>query len=139
MPIEIRELIIKSTNAHGKDAPCATGSKMQISFDDHTNTITIETAFGTSIRLDEAGSAIKIIDQNYNTITMDSSGIKVESPLSIEVKAGTSLAISAASSLSISAVSISIKADADVSVQGAIATLSSEGTTEITGSVVKIN
>jgi hypothetical protein len=32
-----------------------------------------------------------------------------------------------------------VKADADVSVQGAIAKLSSQGITEITGSIVKIN
>ncbi len=116
-----------------------TRSKMHLSFDDGTKTITIDTPAGNSITLDEAGTKIEIIDQNGNKVTMDSSGIKVESPLAIEIKAGTNLTLSAAASLSISAASISIKADADVSVQGAIAKLSSQGITEVTGSIVKIN
>ena len=116
-----------------------TRSKMHLSFDDGTKTITIDTPAGNSITLDEAGTKIEITDQNGNKVTMDSAGIKVESPLAIEIKAGTNLTLSAAASLSISAASVSIKADADVSMQGAIAKLSSQGITEVTGSIVKIN
>ena len=116
-----------------------TRSKMHLSFDDGTKTITIDTPAGNSITLDEAGTKIEITDQNGNKVTMDSAGIKVESPLAIEIKAGTNLTLSAAASLSISAASVSIKADADVSMEGAIAKLSSQGITEVTGSIVKIN
>ena len=116
-----------------------TRSKMHLSFDDGTKTITIDTPAGNCITLDEAGTKIEITDQNGNKVTMDSAGIKVESPLAIEIKAGTNLTLSAAASLSISAASVSIKADADVSMQGAIAKLSSQGITEVTGSIVKIN
>ena len=82
---------------------------------------------------------IEIKDQNSNKITMDSSGITLDSPKNVEIKAGVNLKMSAAASLSISAASLSIKADADVSVQGATAKLSSQGITEVTGSIVKIN
>ena len=116
-----------------------TRSKMHLSFDDGTKTITIDTPAGNSITLDEAGTKIEMIDQNGNKVTMDSAGIKVESPLAIEIKGGTNLTLSAAASLSISAASVSIKADADVSMEGAIAKLSSQGITEVTGSIVKIN
>ncbi|MBC7423053.1 MAG: Rhs element Vgr protein, partial [Ferruginibacter sp.] len=116
-----------------------TRSKMHLSFDDGTKTITIDTPAGNRITLDEAGTKIEITDQNGNKVTMDSAGIKVESPLAIEIKAGTNLTLSAAASLSISAASVSIKADADVSMEGAIAKLSSQGITEVTGSIVKIN
>lgn len=116
-----------------------TRSKLHLSFDDGTKTITIDTPAGNSIILDEAGTKIEITDQNGNKVTMDSAGVKVQSPLAIEIKAGTNLTLSAAASLSISAASVSIKADTDVSVQGAIAKLSSQGITEVTGSIVKIN
>jgi Rhs element Vgr protein len=116
-----------------------TRSKMHVSFDDNTKTITIDTPAGNSITLDEGNTKIEIKDQNQNKVTMDTSGIKLESPKNIEIKAGVDLTISATASLKISAASISVKADADVSVQGAIAKLSSQGITEVTGSVVKIN
>jgi Rhs element Vgr protein len=116
-----------------------TRSKMHLSFDDNTKTIVIDTPAGNSITIDEAGMKIEIKDQNSNKITMDSSGITLDSPKNVEIKAGVNLTMSAAASLSISAASLSIKADADVSVQGATAKLSSQGITEVTGSIVKIN
>jgi Rhs element Vgr protein len=116
-----------------------TRSKMHLSFDDNTKTITIDTPAGNSITIDEAGMQIEIKDQNSNKVTMNTSGITLDSPKNVEIKAGVNLTMSAAASLSISAASLSVKADADVSVQGAIAKLSSQGITEITGSIVKIN
>jgi uncharacterized protein involved in type VI secretion and phage assembly len=116
-----------------------TRSKMHLSFDDNTKTITIDTPAGNSITIDEAGMQIEIKDQNSNKVTMNTSGITLNSPKNVEIKAGVNLTMSAAASLSISAASLSVKADADVSVQGAIAKLSSQGITEITGSIVKIN
>jgi Rhs element Vgr protein len=116
-----------------------TRSKMHLNFDDNTKTITIDTPAGNSITIDEAGMQIEIKDQNSNKVTMNTSGITLDSPKNVEIKAGVNLTISAAATLSISAASLSVKADADVSVQGAIAKLSSQGITEITGSIVKIN
>ncbi|HLK27335.1 MAG TPA: type VI secretion system tip protein VgrG [Puia sp.] len=116
-----------------------TRSKMHVSFNDDTKTITIDTPAGNSITLDESGTKIEIKDQSSNKITMDTSGIKLESPMNIEVKAGVDLTLSAGASLSIGGVSLSVKADADVSIEGAISKLSAQGITEITGSIVKIN
>lgn len=116
-----------------------TRSKMHLNFDDNTKTITIDTPAGNSITIDEAGMQIEIKDQNSNKITMNSSGITLDSPKNVEIKAGVNLTMSAAASLSISAASLSVKADADVSIKGAVAKLSSQGITEITGSIVKIN
>lgn len=116
-----------------------TRSKMHISFNDNTKTITIDTPAGNSITIDESSMKIEIQDQSSNKITMDTSGISVESPLNIEVKAGADLTLSAGAALSISALSLSMKADATMSMEGAMAKLSSHGITEITGSLVKIN
>jgi Rhs element Vgr protein len=116
-----------------------TRSKMHISFDDNTKTIVIDTPAGNSITLDEAGTKIEIKDQNSNKITLSPSGITLDSPKNIEIKAGVNLTLSAAATLSISGASVSMKADADVSIQGAMAKMAAQGITEITGSLVKIN
>lgn len=116
-----------------------TRSKMHLSFNDDTKTITIDTPAGNSITIDEQGMQIEIKDQNGNKIAMDTSGIKIESPANIDIKAGAVLTLAGGASLSIGAPSLSVKADADVGIQGAVAKLSSSGITEISGSIVKIN
>jgi len=116
-----------------------TRSKMHISFNDNTKTILIDTPAGNSIKIDEQSMKIEIQDQNQNKISMEPSGIKMESPKNIDIKAGAVLTLAAGTSLSISGPSLSMKADADVGIQGAMAKLSSSGITEISGSLVKIN
>jgi Rhs element Vgr protein len=117
-----------------------TRSKMHVSFDDGTNTITIDTPAGNSITLDESGQKIELADQNGNTITMDPTGISLQSPMAISIQAGTDLTLSAGASLSIGGVSISASADGVLSLSGSgSAELSSSGITNITGSLVTIN
>ena len=116
-----------------------TRSKMHLSFNDDTKTIVIDTPAGNSITIDEQSMKIEIKDQNSNKITMETSGITLESPANIDIKAGAVLTLAGGVSLSIGAPSLSVKADADVSIQGAVAKLASSGITEITGSIVKIN
>ncbi|MGN6539428.1 MAG: type VI secretion system tip protein VgrG [Ginsengibacter sp.] len=116
-----------------------TRSKMHLSFNDDTKTIVIDTPAGNSITIDEKSMKIEIKDQNENKITMEQTGITMESPLNIDVKAGAVLTLSGGTSLSISAPSLSVKADANVSVEGAVAKVTSSGITEISGSLVKIN
>jgi len=116
-----------------------TRSQMRVHFNDQTNTITIDTPAGNSIQLDEQGTKIEIVDQNSNKVTMDPSGITVDSPVDITIKAGANLTISAAASLSISAASVSVKADGNLDVEGALVKMAAQGITEISGSIVKIN
>jgi Rhs element Vgr protein len=116
-----------------------TRSKMHLNFNDNTKTITIDTPAGNMITLDESGMKIEIKDQNNNKITMDTSGIKVESPLNIDIKAGAVLTLGAGVSLSISAPSLSVKADANVSIEGATAKLAAQGPNVISGLPVLIN
>ena len=116
-----------------------TRSKMHLSFNDSTKTIIIDTPAGNSIKIDEQSMKIEIQDQNQNKISMEPSGIKLESALNIDIKAGAVLTLGAGTSLAISGPSLSVKADADVGISGATAKLSSSGITEISGSTVKIN
>ena len=117
-----------------------TRSKMHISFNDDTKTISIDTPAGNKIVLDESGQQIAITDQNSNKVTMNSSGMSMESPLDVKIKAGANMELKAAASLTIEAASLSIKASADAKIEGSASTkLSSSGITEIAGSLVKIN
>jgi Rhs element Vgr protein len=116
-----------------------TRSNMRVHFNDSTKTITIDTPAGNSIKLDEQGTAIEIKDQNNNKVTLNSSGITLNSPLNVEIKAGANLTLSAGASLTIGAVSLSVKADGSLELQGAMTKLSSSGITDISGSLVKIN
>ena len=116
-----------------------TRSKMHLSFNDDTKTIVIDTPAGNSITIDEQSMKIEIKDQNGNSVKMETSGITLESPANIDIKAGAVLTLVGGALLSIGAPSLSVKADADVAIQGAVAKLSSSGITEISGSIVKIN
>jgi len=116
-----------------------TRSKMHIHFNDDTKTITVDTPAGNSIVLDEKGKTIKLKDQNNNTITMKPEGIKIDSSKNIDISAGVNLTLKAGAQLKIGALTLSIKADGNVSVEGAMAKLAGQGITEITGSLVKIN
>ena len=116
-----------------------TRSKMHLQFNDDTKTITIDTPAGNSITIDEQGMKIEIKDQNSNKITMATSGITIESPKNVEIKAGVNLTLSAAASLTIGAASLGVKADGNLSLEGALAKLKAQGITEISGSLVKIN
>ncbi|MBC7947043.1 MAG: type VI secretion system tip protein VgrG [Chitinophagaceae bacterium] len=116
-----------------------TRSKMHISFNDDTKTIKIDTPAGNHVLLDEKEKKIEVIDQNNNKLVMEPAGITMESPAKIDIKAGTTLSITAGTSLSIGAPSISVKADADLGLEGSIVKLKASGMAQINGSMVTIN
>lgn len=116
-----------------------TRSGMRLHFNDDTKTITIDTPAGNSLQLDEQGTKIEIKDQNSNKVTLNTTGVSLESPNNIEIKAGVNLTLSAGASLSIGGATLSVKADGNVGIEGAATKLSAQGITEISGSLVKIN
>lgn len=116
-----------------------TRSKMHISFNDDTKTITIDTPAGNSITLDESGQKIEIVDQNSNSIKLSPTGIKIESQRNIDITAGANLTLKAGAQLAVGGASVGVKADGNVSLEGAMAKVSGQGITELTGGLVKIN
>lgn len=143
-------VILGQLNSSAKPAPLKaadendekgifTRSKMRIHFNDKTKTITIDTPAGNSVILDEEGKTIKIKDQNDNKMTLGTSGIILDSPKDIEIKAGANLTISAGAQLKISGMSVSAKADSSLNLEGSVSKLSASGITEVKGSLVKIN
>jgi uncharacterized protein involved in type VI secretion and phage assembly len=107
-------------------------SGIKMFFDDDKKSIRIETPGSRVFELNDDESSITVQDGNGNKMVMDSGGVSIES--------GSDLNIKAQKSISISAPQISLKADATMTVEGSgSAGFSSNGLTEIKGSIVKIN
>lgn len=143
-------VILGMLNSSAKPAPLATEdannkkgfttrSGMHVLFDDGINQISIDTPAGNSIVIDESEEHIQITDQNQNQVTMDPTGITLQSNLDITLNAGANLSLSAGTALSLSAPSISVSGDADVTVSGAAVTITAQGVAAISGTLVTIN
>lgn len=116
-----------------------TRSNMRVHFNDDTKTITIDTPAGNRIKLDESSTSITIEDQNGNSTQMNSSGIEIKSATDIKIEATGKIDIKAGAALTLAAAQMAISAQSSMEVKGATAKLSSDGITEIKGSLVNIN
>ncbi len=94
-----------------------TRSKMKLFFDDDKKSVTIITPKEKSIIIDDSAGSIIIKDELQNKITMDSSGISIESAKDIKLKATGQ-----------------VKAEGTVKIE-----LTSSGQAVLKGSVVNIN
>ncbi len=109
-----------------------TRSNMKLIFNDDKKSITIETPGGKKVIIDEDAGLIKIEDDHSNTITMDSSGIAIES--------GSDLSIKAAGDCNIDATNVKIKANAEFKAEGSAGVeVSTSAIAVIKGSLVQIN
>jgi len=117
----------KSNNKKG----LVSRSEIKIIIDDGEKSVTIETPGGHIINMNDTEQTVFLKDSSGNKITLEPSGITVESASVLNLKAATSI--------SMTAPSISIKADADIKVEGGIGTVSSSGIMSIKGSIVNIN
>ena len=116
-----------------------TRSKLHITFKDDTNTISIDTPAGNSIIIDESGSKIEIVDQNNNKITMDTTGIRIKSPNSVNIDSANHITLNATGDLTLKANRIFSKSSANTKLEGAGMELQSSASLSIKGSVVNIN
>ena len=108
-------------------------AEMKIVFDDDQVIMNFETPAGNSIRLDEAESAMSLVDQNGNSIVMNSDGIKIESGGNIEIVAGNELAAQ-------SGTQTKFEAGTELKLEStAGSALSSSAVTKVEGSLVQIN
>jgi len=113
--------------------------KMKFNFDDEKKIITLETPAGNKMMLSEDAKGISFVDQNGNKITMDDSGITIESIKDVIIKA--------AGDVKIDGINITVKASAAFKAEGtATAELSGANTTVkgsaaaiIQGGMVQIN
>ena len=136
-------IVLGMLNSSAKPAPITasddnhekgfvTRSEMKILFDDDKRSLNISTPAGKLISLDEDSGIIKIEDENDNVITLDSSGIIIESAGNIELKA--------AGDVKIEGTNVEIKANASFKAEGSAgAELSTSAVAVISGSLVQIN
>ncbi|MDX2417957.1 MAG: type VI secretion system tip protein VgrG [Xanthomonadales bacterium] len=110
-----------------------TRSGMRLHFDDDKIIATIDTPSGNSIVLSEDESSIVIADQNDNKLTLNDSGIALESLKDITVS-------SSGGDVKIEGINVEISASASVKMDGSgTAELTSSGSTTVKGSIVQIN
>ncbi|MGB0948872.1 MAG: type VI secretion system tip protein VgrG [Marinirhabdus sp.] len=109
-----------------------TRSEMKFIFNDEKKSITLETPAGKKIIIDEDAGSILIEDDNGNTVTIDSSGIALDSSSDINVKA--------TGDLNMEATNINIAANANFKAEGnAGAEVSTSAVAVLKGSLVQIN
>ncbi|MAM30678.1 MAG: type VI secretion protein VgrG [Flavobacteriaceae bacterium] len=124
-----------------------TKSKLQLKFDEEKKSITVLTPGGNTMVFSDEDEAITITDQNNNKIEMNSSGISMESPSSINIKAteevsiqGATISINGDQSISASGGTVDISADMSASLKGsAECAISSDGNLTAKGLMVMIN
>lgn len=125
-----------------------TKSKLKIQFDDDKKILLFETPGGHSITLDDDQQSVTLKDSNDNSVTMNSSGISLQSPKDISLSAdgnisltaGQNVEASATGDATISGMNVSATADTGFSASGnASSEVTSSGTTTVKGSMVMIN
>ena len=125
-----------------------TRSQHKFEFDDDKKTITLTTPAGNQVVFSDDEKSVTIKDQTDNSITLDTSGITLDSPKDINIQATGDITLDAKGKVDISAVSdvsckgmnVSVNAQAELKAQGtASAELSAAGQTTIKGAMVMIN
>ncbi|MEO1259491.1 MAG: type VI secretion system tip protein VgrG [Bacteroidota bacterium] len=143
-------IVLGMLNSSAKPAPIVakdvnhekgfvTRDELKLLFDDEHKKITISTPGGNHIIIDESEKTIEIKDQNDNKLLMDPSGIQMDSPKEIIIKAGTSVTVEAATSLTLKGASISAEATGTFEAKGASTKMAAQGIAELSGSLIKIN
>ncbi|MFK7785440.1 MAG: type VI secretion system tip protein VgrG [Crocinitomicaceae bacterium] len=109
-----------------------TRSEMKLMFDDDKISVTIETPAGKKFTLDEDADVITLEDDHSNIITMDSSGIVMESAGDISIKA--------TGDVNIEGMNVGIVANAEFKAEGSAgAEVSTSAIAVLKGSLVQIN
>jgi Rhs element Vgr protein len=109
-----------------------TRSKMKMIFDDEKKSFTLETPAGKKFIVDEDAGIIKMMDENQNSLVMDSNGIIIKSNGKIEIKA--------TQDLNMEGLNVATKAQAKFSAEAsAAAEVKASGSLTLKGATVMIN
>ncbi len=124
-----------------------TRSQLQVQFDDENIVMTLCTPNGNTVVLSDQDESITVTDQNSNKIQLASDGITIESASSMTIKAtddltiqGSSVTITADNTLTLNGSDIAASATSSATLNGdSECTVSSNGTTAISGSSINLN
>lgn len=123
-------------------------SDMQMLFNDEKKIMTFSTPAGNKIVISEDNKSITIQDQNGNKMVMDPSGIVIESPGDITIKAKKNIKTESTMNTEIKAsmngkmeasMNLEAKAGIQMKVEGAMTEVKASGITTVKGSLVQIN
>ena len=155
-PVVMGSLYSSTHSAYSDHAPASgnnqkalvTRSHMKLLFEEDKKDITLTTPGNNYLKISDDKQSITLEDQHGNKIVMDSSGILIDSPKKITVKAGQEIDMNAVSSFTAKGSSIELKGKSSTAllkgatsatVDGATATVKASGITTIKGSLVKLN
>jgi Rhs element Vgr protein len=110
-----------------------TKSKLHIDFIEDQPQILIETPGKQSISINDKTKTIKISDMNGNTVTLDQSGIALDSPKDIKLTATGSIKLTATQNIELTA---TMNLDAKA---GPAANLKADGPVQIKGAIIGLN
>jgi Rhs element Vgr protein len=114
--------------------------ELKLLFNDEDETITIETAGGNTIIVDNKGSSVDIKDAGGNEVKLSSSGIDISSASNLNIKATGNIDINASGNLTLGGVNVEAAAQASFKASGnAGANLETSAIAVVKGSLVQIN
>ena len=126
-----------------------TAGKLTLEFDDDQKIITLKTPQGNKLVISDAAKGVKLTDEQENTITLEKSGITLESKSALTIKAakdlvlestGGSISLQAATSLNIKGQEVSVAGQTSLELTSkATAKLTATAPLTIKGLVVLIN
>ncbi|MBT2116974.1 type VI secretion system tip protein VgrG [Dyella sp. LX-66] len=113
--------------------------KLKLTFDDEKKVIGLETPAGNKISLSEDAKGIVLKDQNGNSITLDDSGITIESAKDLVFKAKKDVKLSGTNTEFSAKSGFKATGTGTVELSGAQTKISGDATTVIKGGIVQIN
>jgi Rhs element Vgr protein len=113
--------------------------KLMLTFDDEKKIIHMETPAGNKLSLTEDAKGIAIEDQNGNRITMDNTGILIESIKDLTLKAATDVKIEGVNAEVKGSAGFKASGSASAEMTGASVKLEGSATTVVKGGLVQIN
>ncbi len=132
-----------------------TKNKLRMTFEDQKKNIIIETPGGNKVTISDENKKITIQDSNNNKIETSNSGILMDSPKTIELKALQDIKLTATKDVTIKGMNNKIEANVKFDMKGAMVTVEGQGSvkvssngmlnleangiTSIRGAMVKIN
>jgi len=109
-----------------------TRAGMRLVFDDDKPSVAVETPAGAVVRLDDDAGTLELSDQNGNSVTMDSTTLKITAAADLEIEA--------TGNVTIEGVNVDTKASVSAKIEGsASATIESGAQTTVKGALVMIN
>ena len=113
--------------------------KLKLTFDDEKKVIGLETPAGNKIALTEDAKGIVLQDQNGNKITLDSSGIAIESAKDLVFKASKDVKLSGTNTELSAQSAFKATGTGTVELSGAQTKIQGDAMTVIKGGMVQIN